>query len=94
MAFRDLAQKVIADTLRSLPGDASLFDKKKALTAVYSFGQRKYWPYRVWLEECGFALGHKQRKPRGKRAQAGPTRSDLELKLASWGGTRGPDTAA
>jgi hypothetical protein len=33
-----------------LPADISIEDRKKAISAAYPFGERRYWPYKMWLK--------------------------------------------
>ena len=54
-------QKVLADN----PGKSQA-ELKKLISAAYPFGERKMWPYKVWLEEVHAAL-HDRRQPLPKR---------------------------
>lgn len=39
-----------------LPATATRAEAEKQLREAYPFGERRYWPYRVWLAEQGAAL--------------------------------------
>jgi hypothetical protein len=34
----------------TLPADMLIADRRKAVSAAYPFGQRRYWPYKMWLK--------------------------------------------
>ena len=44
------AAKVINQVHKSLPADATLAERKKAVDAAYPFGCRAMWPYKAWLK--------------------------------------------
>lgn len=70
MSWRDIAYKVIHETLAKLPSGATMKEKKAALFEAYPFGVREYTPYRIWRQEVRYALGLKQRPQRGRAAVA------------------------
>lgn len=41
---------VIAAVHADLPPDADEAQRLKAIDAAYPFGQRKFWPYKMWLK--------------------------------------------
>ena len=63
MSWRDEARPIIARVLAELPG-ASLQEKRAALREAYPFGERKYFPYTVWCDECRIQLGLKKARER------------------------------
>lgn len=54
--WRDEALRVITITLAKLPPNAN---KAKALRDAYPFGERRGWPYKMWLQMQRGALGPK-----------------------------------
>lgn len=50
MTWRDRASPIIREVLRQTRGKSEK-EIRKALVAAYPFGERKYWPYKVWLDE-------------------------------------------
>jgi hypothetical protein len=50
MNWRDKAQRTIAQVRRDNP-TATPEQMDKLLFDAYPFGQRKYHPYKIWLEE-------------------------------------------
>lgn len=55
--WRTRARRVITEALASLPADATYDQKRRAINAVYPFGERNHHPYRIWLSEVRAALG-------------------------------------
>lgn len=55
--WRTQAWHAINDTLASLPEDAPIALKRKAVSQAYPFGERKGWPYVCWLREVRERLG-------------------------------------
>jgi hypothetical protein len=59
--WRDIARPVIAEVIACfgrdrIGKDVDLTIVKKAISASYPFGERKYWPYKVWLSEVRLQL--------------------------------------
>lgn len=50
------ARKVVQRVMAELAPNATRKDAERALREAYPFGEREYWPYRVWLREQGAAL--------------------------------------
>lgn len=50
MSWAQQSRDRIAQIHRSLPEDASLTARKKALRDGYPFGKRAYWPYKAWCK--------------------------------------------
>ena len=60
--WRDYAKPIINRVIREVGTD----DKKKlrkALRDAYPFGERRYYPYKVWLDGIKIQLGEKKRGP-------------------------------
>lgn len=51
MTWREEAKRVIMEVHESLPKDATLKQRKKALFDAYPFGLRRWFPYKMWCEE-------------------------------------------
>ena len=49
MSWREYAAPIIADVLERFPNEGK--EQRQALTAAYPFGERRYFPYKVWLSE-------------------------------------------
>lgn len=48
--WHDRCWQRIAEIHASLPGNATLKERKEALKNGYPFGERAYWPYKAWLK--------------------------------------------
>lgn len=53
--WRLRAAPIIARVLAEHPEEGP--EQRKALHAAYPFGQRRYWPYQVWLSEIKLQRG-------------------------------------
>lgn len=56
MSWRDYARPIITQVLKETKGQ----DEKairKALKEAYPFGERKYHPYKIWLDEIKVQRG-------------------------------------
>lgn len=62
MSWRDSAQDVIRKVFAENM-DASNHELKQLLSKAYPFGLRENYPYKVWCQEVGRALGKKKAKP-------------------------------
>lgn len=60
--WRKESHKVIAKVIADNPG-ATGPALKKLLSEAYPFGERKYWPYKVWCDAVRQACGV-TRKPK------------------------------
>lgn len=61
--WRDIARPIIERVLKDTEGQ----DEKKirkALREAFPFGERRYYPYKVWLDEIRVQRGLKKKKPR------------------------------
>jgi hypothetical protein len=61
---RPIIQKVLKDT-KGLPEN----EIKKALYNAYPFGERRYHPYKIWLDEIRIQTGKKTNKVEVKKEQ-------------------------
>lgn len=59
-SWRKYAAPIIAETIREMPDGATDKDLRRALRDAYPFGERKYWPYKVWCDEVRRQLGKKK----------------------------------
>lgn len=66
--WREPAARVIRETLRKLPANTPLEQKRKAISAAYPFGERAMHPYKIWLSEVKRALGQEKKKSVKPRA--------------------------
>ena len=75
------------------PAGASLKDRLVAIDAAYPFGERKYWPYKMWLKARREYIARWSDKPagpldarphlsplEGQKLRANPTLSGAELR--------------
>ena len=49
--WRELAAPIIAEVISSCGTGCDPAFVRKAISASYPFGERKYWPYKVWCDE-------------------------------------------
>jgi len=61
--WRNKCRLLIARTIKENEGKP-LPEIRKALKAVYPFGDRRWWPYKVWCDEIRFQLGLKKNNPK------------------------------
>lgn len=59
--WRDSAKPVIAKVLQATKGQDEK-EIKKALHDAYPFGERRYWPYKVWCDEVRRQRGLSKKK--------------------------------
>lgn len=57
--WRDIARPIIQEVLFSTKG-MSEREVTKALHDAYSWGQRKYHPYKIWLDEIKVQRGKRK----------------------------------
>ena len=48
--WRSQSVAAIAEALASVPADADDKAKLKAISAAYPFGERRMYPYKIWLD--------------------------------------------
>jgi hypothetical protein len=80
--WRQRSRAAIAQAVRDLPSDATLPALREALRAAYPFGERKHFPYTVWLDEVGFYLGLRFPEVREQRAQRKQSRRERRSGLS------------
>lgn len=66
------ADEVIYLVHRSLPEEATLAQRKKAIDEAYPFGERRFFPYKVWLKKRRAYLVRFGYRPRTKASAEGP----------------------
>lgn len=49
----------------SIPDAATFAERKKAIQAAYPYGERRYWPYKMWLKAQREYLARYDDKPAG-----------------------------
>lgn len=78
---RPIVERVLAET-----ADSTEKEQRAALRDAYPFGERKYWPYKVWLDEIAQQTGKRTKacKPhkqplldRERAARANPDQGKL-----------------
>jgi hypothetical protein len=67
-SWRDVAGPIIAKVIAQNRGDPKAL--RRALRDAYPFGERAYWPYKVWCDEVQRQLGTKPRGARSAREHA------------------------
>lgn len=65
--FSPIIARVIAENR-----DKPLSEQRKALRAAFPAGERKYHPYKIWLDEINVQLGRKKIAERAHRRQVTP----------------------
>lgn len=60
MSWRNECAPIIARIIAE-HGREDLAETKRALNQAYPFGERAYWPYKVWLSEIHRQLGEPSR---------------------------------
>lgn len=65
--WRDQAQAVIREVVAENPGSTGA-ELRALLNARYPFGERRYYPYRIWCQEVAIACGTRPRPERAPRA--------------------------
>ncbi len=46
----EIARRAIESAALGIPDEATFAERKKAIDAVYPFGERAYYPYKAWLK--------------------------------------------
>lgn len=81
--WHDLAVAAIREAIAGLPADAPIEERTKIVDAAYPFGERKYHPYKVWLQVRKEYLSRYQVRP--DPSLAGLPLSPLERKMRKAG---------
>jgi hypothetical protein len=69
-AAAPIIAKVLAETKGRTDGEV-----RAALRAAYPFGQRRFHPYRIWLDEIRIQTGRRKIGSRVRRLQGRPPQS-------------------
>jgi hypothetical protein len=72
MSWRSTALPIIARVLQETAGRPEP-EIRKALTDAYPFGERRMWPYKVWLSEV------KRQRHGGPKRSGNLHRTEIEL---------------
>jgi len=59
--WREIAEPIIREIVGQYPEDCP--ERRKALKVAYPFGERKYWPYKMWLKVVSEYTKKKPPKP-------------------------------
>lgn len=60
--WRMVARPIIAGIITAMP-EASEKELRKAISAAYPFGARRWWPYKQWLKEVRWQLDRRFQQP-------------------------------
>lgn len=52
MSWAEHSERVLQALFQSLPLSTGDGELKRLLFDAYPFGERKYWPYKVWLQKA------------------------------------------
>ena len=55
--WRQAAAPIIEEVIRCCGDGCDESFVRKAISASYPFGEREYWPYKVWLRDVSRQLG-------------------------------------
>lgn len=72
--LRDYFRPIIAEVLEANAGKSER-EIRQSLRAAFPSGERKYWPYKVWLDEVRVQL--KKKRPKQKEAGVPQPRESL-----------------
>ncbi len=64
MNWRDRARPIIADVLAKT-AHSTPAEQRQALREAYPFGERRYYPYKIWLNEIKAQRGLKKKRFHG-----------------------------
>jgi hypothetical protein len=86
--WRERAAPIVARVLRETKGKPER-EVRAALREAYPFGERTYWPYKVWLDEVARQRGTRRPKARkGTPKRAQQEADDRTLDLFGGGASR------
>lgn len=60
--WRTHSQEVIKKVIAENKGKSEA-EIKKTISEAYPFGERKYHPYKIWLDEVKIQIGKKKKHP-------------------------------
>lgn len=66
MSWAGEARRVIYEAVKDIPEETPLKERKAVVDAAYPFGERKYFPYKMWLKERKAYLVKYGHKPQSK----------------------------
>jgi hypothetical protein len=69
--WRGVARPIIAEVLKTNKGKPEK-EIRKALHDAYPFGERKYHPYKIWLNEINLQLGKAKLWTPGRKKKVTP----------------------
>lgn len=75
-SWRDGCRPIIAKVIAAV-GTEDRKALRAALREAYPYGQRRYWPYKIWCDEIRRQLGDK--RPLGEREPIKPIPGQKEL---------------
>jgi hypothetical protein len=78
MDWSRIARETIGEVHASLPADATIEQRKKALFEAYPFGERAYWPYKAWNKAKRDYLRRFEPKPPQQPMDWGKVKSPLD----------------
>ena len=76
MTWRERADMVLSDLFDSLPADATDTEIDAAVFDAYPFGERRYTPYKIWLQQVKRHKGARAIGLRGPLTPPGGKRRD------------------
>jgi len=80
MSWRDIARRSVAAVIEQHPELADPTTPRlmrvRIFRPAYPFGERRYWPYKVWIDEIAIQTG--RRDPRTRRGVNRPDQARLE----------------
>lgn len=76
MAWRDVARPIIAEVLAK---GGTRQEQNRLLRDAYPFGQRKYHPYKIWLDEIKLQRGEKKKRFQNLKGTSLETEGQLTL---------------
>lgn len=80
MTWRERLAPVIAEHMREtadLPEPERTRERHRRRRDEYPCGERKHWPYKVWLDEWARQTGRKRRRPIRPKLQPSPGQMSL-----------------
>lgn len=89
---RRIIHQVIEDNVlgpvQTLPHE-DVLELRAKLREAYPFGEKKFYPYRIWCEEVRHALGFEVRKPKRYAKKRTLPRHKIMPSMRQWAAERG-----
>jgi len=81
--WRDACRPIIANAIAAWNGEDEC-ELRKVLYELYPFGERKMYPYKVWLSEIAFQMKKKKTywNPIGRKLKAVKRRLENEKQMS------------